>query len=168
MSERDDGIGAIRAEIAERAAAARARPLSLAEARAQVEAMTAKIPLPEGVRVAQGDLGGVACEMVTPASARPGRTILYLHGGGYATGAARTHRGRSAQVALSAGAEVAALDYRLAPEHPFPAAVDDVLAGYRALLAAGRPPGQVLVAGDSAGGGPALALAIGLEAAGLP
>ena len=90
-------------------------------------------------------------------------TILYLHGGGYCVGSIRTHRDLLARLAIAAHAEVLALDYRLAPEHPYPAAVDDALAGYRFLR--GR---KVVIAGDSAGGGLTVATLLALRDAGDP
>jgi cation diffusion facilitator CzcD-associated flavoprotein CzcO/acetyl esterase/lipase len=96
-----------------------------------------------------------------PAEAAPA-TILYLHGGAYCIGSPRTHRSLTARLSLASGLSVFAADYRLAPEHPFPAALDDALAAYRAL----RADGPVIVGGDSAGGGLALALAMALRDAG--
>ena len=80
-------------------------------------------------------------------------TILYLHGGGYTIGSVRTHRGLVGRLALATGARGLTLDYRLGPEHPFPAAVDDAMAAYRWLVAAASAPRAIVVAGDSAGGG---------------
>ena len=96
------------------------------------------------------------------------RTILYLHGGGYYFCSPRTHRAISFGLASRAEADVFSLDYRLAPEHPFPAAVDDALAAWRALLASGMHADRAVIAGDSAGGGLALATLIALRDAGEP
>jgi epsilon-lactone hydrolase len=96
------------------------------------------------------------------------RTILYLHGGGYYFCSPQSHRSITFGLAPRAGADVFSLDYRLAPEHPFPAAVDDALAAYRQLLAAGRPAASIVIAGDSAGGGLALATLVALRDAGDP
>jgi monoterpene epsilon-lactone hydrolase len=99
-------------------------------------------------------------------------TILYFHGGGYVVGSPATHRDLVARLAVATGARAVAVDYRKAPEHPFPAGVDDGQACYRALLAAnqaeGAPAGAVFLAGDSAGGGLALAVALRVRDAGLP
>lgn len=110
-------------------------------------------------------LGGVPGEWVRPAlpPTRTG-TLLYLHGGAYCVGAPATHRALTARLAAATGMALFAADYRLAPEHPFPSAVDDALAAYRVL----RATGPVVVGGDSAGGGLALALAIALRDAGEP
>jgi monoterpene epsilon-lactone hydrolase len=94
-------------------------------------------------------------------------TVLYLHGGGYYFCSPRTHRPITCALAEGAHARVFALDYRLAPEHPFPAALDDALGAYRALLAAGVAPSAIVLAGDSAGGGLALATLVALRDAGL-
>ncbi len=122
------------------------------------------LPLP-GTRFEAASVGGVPGEWVRPREAptRPG-TLLYLHGGAYCIGAPATHRALTARLARGCGLALFAADYRLAPEHPFPAAVEDALAAYRAL----RERGPVVVAGDSAGGGLALALAIALREAGEP
>lgn len=122
------------------------------------------LPL-RGTRFTADLVGGVPGEWVQPREAptRAG-TLLYLHGGAYCVGAAATHRSLTARLARSTGLALFAADYRLAPEHPFPAAVEDALAAYRAL----RERGPVVVAGDSAGGGLALALALALRDAGEP
>lgn len=97
-----------------------------------------------------------------------GRRILYLHGGAFAYGSQRSHGELVAELALAAQARVSFPLYRLAPEHPFPAALDDATAAYRALLAEGVPPSSIVVAGDSAGGNLALSLLLGLRDRGEP
>jgi len=101
---------------------------------------------------------------------RPDRrkVILYLHGGAYLAGSPRTHRHLAAALAGAAGARTLLPDYRLAPEHPFPAAVEDALAAYRHLLDAGYDAREIALAGDSAGGGLVFALALRIAALGLP
>jgi monoterpene epsilon-lactone hydrolase len=94
------------------------------------------------------------------------RCILYFHGGAYIAMSARSYRTITSRLAIWSDARLFALDYRLAPEHPFPAALDDAVAAYRALVDAGTPPGHIVVAGDSAGGGLALALLVALRDAG--
>jgi cation diffusion facilitator CzcD-associated flavoprotein CzcO/acetyl esterase/lipase len=118
-----------------------------------------------GTRHERATVGGVPGDWVRP-PAPPTRigTLLYLHGGAYCVGAPSTHRALTARLAQATGMALFAADYRLAPEHRFPAAVEDALAAYRAL----RAQGPVVVAGDSAGGGLALALAIALRDAGEP
>jgi acetyl esterase/lipase len=123
---------------------------------------------PEGVSYAPATVGGVPGVWVEPGEADPQRTILYLHGGGYVVGSSDTHAKLAGHLAVAAGARAFVADYRLAPEHPHPAALDDALAAYRALLAGGTDPSQLVVAGDSAGGGLAVALLVAARDAGLP
>jgi epsilon-lactone hydrolase len=109
------------------------------------------------------DAGGVKAEWIVPPNATPDRVILYFHGGGYVMGSINTHRAMVARIARASQARALALDYRLAPEHPFPAAVEDATAAYRWLIAQGYKPGKIVVAGDSAGGGLVLAALIALR-----
>lgn len=125
-----------------------------------------KSPLPPGVTVSAATVGGVPGEWVEERGAAPGRPVLlYLHGGGYIACSPETHRPYSSYFALR-GFRVFVPDYRLAPEHPFPAAVDDAVAVYHALLAEGADAARLTVAGDSAGGGLALSLLLRLKAEG--
>jgi cation diffusion facilitator CzcD-associated flavoprotein CzcO/acetyl esterase/lipase len=124
--------------------------------------------LPRGTRIDTASLGGVPTERVEPRNARPGTALLYLHGGGLCICSPRTHRGVAARLAAASEATAYVPDYRLAPEHPYPAAIDDAHAAYRALLADGIAPERIVVAGDSAGGGLALALAMRLRDRGEP
>lgn len=114
------------------------------------------------------DAGGVKAEWIVPPGAADDRVILYLHGGGYVMGSINTHRAMVARIARASKARALALDYRLAPENPFPAAVDDATAAYRWLLAQGYKPGKIAVSGDSAGGGLTLATLLALRDAGTP
>lgn len=124
---------------------------------------------PRGVEYRPTVCGGVSGESVTVLAAPPaGRAVLYLHGGGYCLGSPATHRAIPGHLALRCAARVFAADYRLAPEHPFPAAVDDAIAAYRGLLAGGIAPNEAVIAGDSAGGGLAVATALRLRQLGLP
>lgn len=97
-----------------------------------------------------------------------GRTILYLHGGAYCVGSPATHRAITGHLALRCRARIFAADYRLAPEHPFPAAVDDAVAAYRGLLAGAQDAAGIVLVGDSAGGGLCVATALALRGLGLP
>lgn len=99
----------------------------------------------------------------TPEDADPERAVLYLHGGGYTIGGIITHHAITSRLALAAGCVVYALDYRLAPEHPFPAAVEDAANAFRELVGRGLTPSRIGVAGDSAGGGLTLACALALR-----
>ncbi len=139
---------------------------TIAERRAGMEAMQAHLSLPEGTTVEDVDCGGVPGRWVTAPGAKAHRAILYLHGGGYVLGSLDTHQELMARLSAACGARVLGLDYRLAPEHPFPAAVEDAYTGYRWLLASGITPANVMIGGDSAGGGLALAAVLGLRDAG--
>ncbi|CAG9193990.1 putative Monoterpene epsilon-lactone hydrolase [Burkholderia vietnamiensis] len=107
-------------------------------------------------------------EVIAPKRGDAGGVILYLHGGAFCVGSPRTHRSVTTRLAAEAGLPVWAPDYRLAPEHPSPAAVDDALAAYDALRAQGYAPHRIVIAGDSAGGALALALAMALRERGEP
>lgn len=113
-------------------------------------------------------LGGVEGEWLVPPGAGGESALLYLHGGAYTMGSASTHGDLMAMLALKSGVRVFAAYYRLAPEHPYPAAVDDAEAVYEALLARGLKPQRLVVGGDSAGGGLTAALLLRLRAAGRP
>ncbi|MGO9265418.1 MAG: alpha/beta hydrolase [Candidatus Binataceae bacterium] len=112
--------------------------------------------------------GGVPAEWIVAPGAAQERVILYLHGGGYVMGSINTHRAMIARISRAAQAKALALDYRLAPEHPFPAAVEDAAAAYRWLLAQGYKPGKIVISGDSAGGGLVLATLLALRDAQTP
>lgn len=119
------------------------------------------------VDVRTTQMGDVSCELVRPN--RPAeRVILHFHGGAFFGGSAATHRSMMAEIAVRANAEVYVLNYRLAPEHPYPAAPDDGLAAYKGLLAAGHQPESILLSGDSAGGALAVGLAVTLREQGIP
>lgn len=119
-----------------------------------------------GVASHDAPLAGVPCRHYQPLNAQG--TVLYLHGGGYVTGNPDSHRAITSHLAKFANARVVVPDYRLAPEHPCPAAIEDALAVYQALLDEGVDPSTLCIAGDSAGGGLALATLQALKAAGLP
>jgi acetyl esterase/lipase len=136
--------------------------------RTQMEQALQMFPTPGGVVREQTTANGVPGEWVTAEGAAADRAILYLHGGGYVVGSINTHRTLAAGISKAAAARVLLIDYRLAPEHPFPAAVEDALAAYRYLLSAGYAPERLAVAGDSAGGGLTVALLVALRDAGEP
>jgi acetyl esterase/lipase len=121
---------------------------------------------PDDVVVTPVDAGGVPGEWVEAPEAVDDRVVLYLHGGGYHMGSLASHRLLVSRLSAEAGARVLSLDYRLAPEHPFPAAVDDAVAAYRWLLGQGVSADRVAIAGDSAGGGLTLATLLALRDAG--
>jgi acetyl esterase/lipase len=152
------------------------KPNSLREQSiAEMRARTARVPfsakLAPGWRLRVEPSGALKGEWIEPLTPdHPGRTrcILYFHGGGYVAMSARTHRAITSRLATWSNASLLALDYRLAPEFPFPAALEDALAAWRTLIAMGNRPSQMLLAGDSAGGGLALALLLALREAGEP
>ncbi len=139
---------------------------SVPEMRAAMDEM-ASPPEPD-VRWEPLSANGVAAEWVTAPGADATRAVLYLHGGGYLMGSLNTHRDLMGRISRAANARVLGLDYRLAPEHPFPAAVEDGVAGYRFLLNQGLAPARLAIAGDSAGGGLTLATLVAARDAGLP
>jgi monoterpene epsilon-lactone hydrolase len=123
---------------------------------------------PPAIAETPESLSGVPAVRAESPSANRDRAVLYLHGGGYIAGSARTYGPFAAWIAEVADAPVHLLDYRLAPEHPYPAAVDDALAAYRELVGSGFEPGRIVVAGDSAGASLAVAVALRLRQAGEP
>ncbi|WP_326783499.1 alpha/beta hydrolase [Streptomyces sp. NBC_00151] len=125
-------------------------------------------PAPEGVVTRRTVLGGRPALELEPAGASGRGRLLYLHGGGYVIGSPDTHAGLVGELARRTGLRATSVDYRLAPEHPFPAAVDDGLAAYRELLASGTDPRDLVMAGDSAGGGLSIATLLAAREAGLP
>ncbi len=133
-------------------------------------ALTARVPFRAklargwGIRAEHGvALNGEWIEPKAPNHAARRRCILYFHGGAYIAMSPRTHRSVTSRLAVRSNTSLFALDYRLAPEYPFPAALEDALAAYRALIAAGIEPTRLVLAGDSAGGGLALALLVALR-----
>ena len=125
-------------------------------------------PLPPGVTVTASALGGVPTVEITIDGIEPRHTVLYFHGGVYVIGDAFQAAGLASQVGRRTRAKVTSVDYRLAPEHPYPAAVDDALAAYEALLQGGTAPSDIAFAGESAGGGLAVATLINARDHGLP
>ena len=139
----------------------------LAARRAEIDLFESLVPIPDGVGVTDVDMGGVPAVRYRPTGARDGGAVLYLHGGGYCRGSVRSHGALAARLAVASGTPVFLPDYRLAPEHPFPAAVRDTLDAYRWLVGPGGVPAtSVVLAGDSAGGGLALSMLIALRDAG--
>jgi epsilon-lactone hydrolase len=142
--------------------------VTIAAARRSILAAARWTPSPRaGTEVLPVDAGGVKGEFITTPASRPDRDVLFLHGGGYVTGSGALYRHFTWRIATAARARVLAIDYRLAPEHPFPAALDDAFAAYRWLVAGSADPRRTAVMGDSAGGGLALALLLRLRDDGL-
>lgn len=123
-------------------------------------------PQPPDVVWQAVEADGVSCEWNTPDDCAEGRTIVYYHGGGYGIGSVTGHRGLCSDLARAARARVLSVDYRLAPEHPFPAAVEDALTAYRWAVGQGVDPAKTALAGDSAGGGLTVATLLSLREAG--
>jgi len=165
---KDPEIGAVRELLAGMGAEGLTGEIDFAARRAGMDAFGDMSPPPEGCVVEAIDLGGRPAERLTPKGADAGKVLLYFHGGAYSLGSPRSHRGLAGHIAAAASASAVVPDYRLAPEHPYPAAVEDGLAAYRALLDQGVAPGRIVIAGDSAGGGLTLAVALSARAAGLP
>lgn len=123
---------------------------------------------PRGCKKSTSNVAGIPVTRIHPEIALAGRKLLYLHGGAYAAGGAATHANLAARIGRAAAASVWLPEYRLAPEHRYPAALDDTLTVYRALLETGQDPRRLTLVGDSAGGGLALTAAVAIRDAGLP
>ena len=136
---------------------------SIEAVRAGFEQMGAMFPVPADVKREPVTAGGVKAEWLTAPGAAADRAVLYLHGGGYVIGSINTHRALGASVSRAAKARVLVIDYRLAPEHPHPAAVDDAVSAYQWLLQQGISPNRITLAGDSAGGGLVVATLVALR-----
>ena len=141
---------------------------SLQEMRDGLDSMGGMFPSLEGVTAAKVDAGGVDAEWFDVAGGDSGRVLLYLHGGGYLIGSVQSHRPMIERVTKASNGRVLAINYRLAPENPFPAAVDDAVAAYRWLLAQGYRAERIGIAGDSAGGGLTIATLVALRDGGDP
>ncbi len=141
---------------------------TVAGSRAEMKRFSEFLPTPRDLVREPVDAGGVAAEIFAAPGADAGRTVLYLHGGGYIMGDSEAYRVLAYDLSKAAGARVVVPNYRLAPEHPFPAAVEDAQAAWRWLLATGAAPERTAVAGDSAGGGLAVATLVALRRTGDP
>jgi len=142
--------------------------LTMEERRAGMEEGAAIMPLAEGVIVEKLTIGNMPAEWIIPAETKNDSIVLYLHGGGYCIGSINTHRSMVSFIAKTAKAKALMIDYRLAPENPFPAAVEDAVAAYRWLLGEGISPQRLIVSGDSAGGGLTMATLVDLKDKGEP
>ena len=142
--------------------------LPVAALRAGFEEVMRHVPVADNVRKTPVTVGGVAALDVVVEGSTSTEVILYLHGGGYVIGSAVSSLPLVAEFALRTGAKVIALDYRLAPENPFPAAVDDARSAYQGLLSQGVAPQSIALAGESAGGGLTVAAAVALRDAEIP
>ena len=140
---------------------------TIVERRQAMDALVT-VETPPGVTLEPTVVAGRPAEWIDPIGGDHERVLLYLHGGAYCIGSIASHRLLAATLAVASQGRVLLLDYRLAPEHPCPAAVDDATAGYRALLDAGYDPARLAIGGDSAGGGLTLATLVALRDAGDP
>lgn len=163
MTER--GIEAVRQHLAKLPPSS---SLTVAQRRAQYERAERVFPTPPDVAVEIVKAPERNAEYLRPPGVLDEAAVLYLHGGGYVIGSPRSHRHLAAAIGRAAGTPTLLLDYRLAPEHPFPAAVDDAVAAYQWLLGRGLPSRRIVVAGDSAGGGLTVALLLALRERGIP
>ena len=158
----DPEITALRALIA-----SRPRSTELTQRRKDIDERGRNFGLATDVTVTQVSANGVASEWTATPDAASDKAILYLHGGGYVIGSLDSHRHLAAEAGRAAGTRTLAIDYRMAPEYPFPAAVDDTVAAYRYLLSNGIAPGNIALAGDSAGGGLVVGALLAIRDAGL-
>ena len=138
------------------------RNLSLAGKRVLFSMMLQTMPAMRGTRVVKAWAGDVPVAWITPPSANPDRLLYFLHGGGYTMGSIRSHIPLVSRLAAACGSRALLVDYRLAPEHPYPAALEDSLAAYRWLRASANPHSRIALAADSAGGGLALSFMLSL------
>ncbi len=143
-------------------------PPTLEQQRAGIVLMSESATVPEGVTIAETYAGGCRAYWHDPAGGATDRVILYLHGGGYVIGSPKSHERLVGHLAKATGCRALNVDYRLAPEHPHPAAVTDATNAYRWLLAQGFKPEHIAISGDSAGGGLTLATLLSLKEQGLP
>lgn len=150
----------------------RAAPLDLggdiSELRISFDEMMAATPIPADVEASEGSLGGIPVVHVDVAGTDSQKAIMYLHGGAYSIGSAASSVALASDLARRAGSRLVSVDYRLAPEHPYPAAVEDAIAVYRGLLDSGLSSTRIAIAGESAGAGLAAATLVALEDEGLP
>lgn len=150
------------------AAAPRDENATVEERRAGMEASVGAFPVPEGTKVDKVEVDGVPSEWVVAPNARDDHAVLYLHGGGYVIGSPATHRAMAAKLSDAAKAKILVIDYRMAPEVPFPGAVEDGVKAYRWLLSQGYAPEKLAISGDSAGGGLSVATLVSLRDGGVP
>ncbi len=132
------------------------------------ESGAAKMRIPQEITVEPVSIAGIKAEWIKPGEQTSDGVVLFFHGGGYVSGSCSDHRGHVAKVVQGSGVKALLFEYRLAPEHPFPAGLDDALAVYRGLLEVGTLPEQMVFIGDSAGGGLCLAALLAIRDSGLP
>jgi acetyl esterase/lipase len=160
---KDQEMARLRAVIA-----ARPRATDLVQMRIDADQRGRNFGLAADVTVEAVDANGVKAEWTSTPDAASDSVILYLHGGGYVICSLDSHRHLAAEVGRASGTRTLAIDYRLAPEHPFPAPIEDTLAAYRYLLDSGFAANRIALAGDSAGGGLVVGAMLAIREAGLP
>ncbi|MBN1207812.1 MAG: alpha/beta hydrolase [Myxococcaceae bacterium] len=158
----------LRKTLSEQVAPAFSSGVPLERQRQALESLGASAALPEGLQIERRELAGLRTEWLVGPGCNTSHALLHLHGGGYVMGSCVTHRALSGRAGIACGMQAVLPEYRLAPEHPFPAALDDAVAAYRGLLALGFAPDKIVLLGDSAGGGLTLATLLALRDAGAP
>ena len=148
--------------------AAKAGETDIRKERAELDGLGAMFKPPKGIQIVKELAGGVPAEWLIPPGVSTGRVVLYLHGGSYVAGSPDSHRSLAANIAVASRARALIIDYRLAPEHPHPAAVEDAVAAYKWLIDGRVDPKHLAIAGDSAGGGLAVALLVSLRDRNIP
>ena len=141
----------------------RGRHKPISEQRRDMEKTAALFAMPADIECREVDVAGIPGEWICPHHSDPEPVILYLHGGGYSLGSVATHRPLIARIALACQARALAIDYRLAPEYPFPHAIDDARNAYSWLIEQGISPRKIIIMGDSAGGGLSIATLLSLK-----
>jgi len=159
----DPEIAALREQIASRPRAA-----DIAQRRRDIDERGRQFGTPADVTVETVSANGVPAEWTATPTADRNSAVLYFHGGGYVIGSLDSHRHAVAEIGRASAARTLAIDYRMAPEHAFPAAVQDALAAYKFLLQSGIKPGRICIAGDSAGGGLVVAAMLAIRGENLP
>ncbi len=159
----DETLDAYKAQLREQSAARRAASLTAEQARQRFDQLYGPIPVPPGCLIKPIPNG----EQIIPTCGTTGKAMLYHHGGGHAVGSIKSHRHFVARLAEACGIVAFNMSYRLAPEHPFPAGLDDALANYKRVLEAGFAPDDVVLAGESAGGNLTVALLLRLRDEGM-
>lgn len=149
-------------------AAKKGPPPSIEEQRKQLDYLGSFVPLESDVTVERTQIAGVRGEWISTPNARSDQVLFYLHGGAYCLGSCDSHRGLASRLARACESRALVIEYRLAPEHPFPAALEDSTAVYRELVRSGVRPENMVIGGDSAGGGLTMATLLTLRDAGDP
>lgn len=140
---------------------------SVAKFREDIDKVTARMKLPKGITTKKQTIDTIEAEWIIPEKFTEGKMLLYIHGGGFISGSCQTHRMHVAKFALGSQLKSLVFDYRLAPEHPFPAALDDCVTVYHWLLEKGYKPEDIVIGGESAGGTLSLSLLLALKEQGI-